>query len=99
MIKVIEVWFKEWIKMWKLRNEDRHGRDHITRLQAEERQVIRELDQFYAANDGKVVQRLQWLFDKPLATRRELRTGIIRMWLNTWKPIVDESYSTELTTG
>ena len=35
MIKVIEATLMEWLKLWKLRNEDRHGRDIESRRQAE----------------------------------------------------------------
>jgi hypothetical protein len=98
MIKVIETILQEWLKLWKLRNEDRHGRDRASRLQAEERQAIRELEQFYEDNDGVVNQRLQWLFDTPLDERREWRTGQIRIWLNSWKPVIDASYKTDLIT-
>jgi len=98
MVKIIETWLQEWLKLWKLRNEDRHGRDKATRMQAEERQAVRELEQFFEANDGIVVPRLQWLFDNyPINECRGWRTGKIRIWLNTWKPVVDESYNTALT--
>ena len=97
--KIAESWFLEWLKLWKLRNEDRHGRDGRTRLQAEERQALRELQQFYTDNDGIVVERLQWIFDTPLETRMEWTTGSIRAWINAWKPVVDESYPTELEAG
>ena len=99
MIQLIESIFREWLKLWKLRNEDRHGRDVESQRHAETRQTIRELDQFYAAHNGIVTMRLQWLFEVPLEERREQNIGIIIQWLNTWKPIVDKSYNTALTTG
>jgi hypothetical protein len=99
IIKVIEVWFTEWVSMWTLRNEDRHGRDSATRMQAEERQALRELRQFHEDNDGIVEHDLQWLFDVTLYEKMEWRTGVIRSWLNTWKPIVEKSYTTALETA
>jgi hypothetical protein len=99
MTKLIETILGEWLKLWKLRNEDRHGRDYNTRRQAEERQVLRELTQFYTANDGKVVARLQWLFATPLNERSEDPVGNIRIWLNAWTPVVEQSYKTDLETG
>jgi hypothetical protein len=71
----------------------------MTQLQAEAAQTIRELELFYTANKDNVTQRLRWIFDKPFEERRELRTGIICLWLNTWIPVVEASYKTELTTG
>ena len=99
MTKVIEVWLSQWLKLWKLRNEDRHGHDVNTRAQAEEAQVYRELQQFYEAHDGNVPERLQWIFDTPISTRMEGKVGITRLWLNTWKPVMEQSYTTALETG
>ena len=99
MIQVIESILVEWIKLWKLRNKDRHGRDVEPRRQAETRQTIQELDQFYNTHDRKVTARLQWIFSKPMEERREQNIGIIIQWLNTWKSIVKNSYNTALTTG
>ena len=99
MIKVIETILMQWVKMWKLRNDDKHGRDLESRQHAEARQTIRELEQFYMEHDGKVTDRLQWLFDNALEVRREQNIGTTIQWLNTWKPIVERSYNTALTTG
>ena len=96
---LIESIFIEWLKLWKLRNEDRHGRDIESRRQAETRQTIRELELFYAAHKDTVTAQLKWLFEEPLQDRRERNIGIIIQWLNTWKPIVEKSYNTALTTG
>ena len=71
IIRVIETVLLEWLKLWKLRNEDRHGQDMESRRRAETSQTIREVKQFYAAHDGKVTARLQWLFAEPLEERRE----------------------------
>ena len=70
-----------------------------SRQQAETRQTVRELEQFYSAHNGKVTARLQWLFAEPLEHRWEQNIGAIIQWLNTWKPIVEKSYNTALTTG
>ena len=99
MVKVIESILSEWLTMWKVWNEDRHGRAMTSRRQAETRQTLRELEQFYATHDGHVIERLQWLFAVPLETRREQNIGITIQWLHTWKPIVEKSYNTALTTG
>ena len=96
MIKVIETILLEWLKMWKLCNEDRHGR---SRRHAETKQTIQELELFYATHDGKVTEQLQWLFATALEVRREQNIGVTIQWLNSWKPIVERSYNTALTTG
>jgi hypothetical protein len=100
MIKVIAAWFQECFQLWTLCNQGRHGHYPATQLQAEAAQTIRELELFYTANTDNVAQRLRWIFDKPFEERRALHAGnIIRLWLNTWKPVVDESYKTDLNTG
>ena len=62
--QVIESILVEWLKLWKLRNEDRHVRDVELQRQAETRQTIRELEQFYAAHGGVAPARLQWIFQR-----------------------------------
>ena len=44
MVRVIESILVELLNLWKLQNEDRHGRDVESRRQAETRQTIRELE-------------------------------------------------------
>ena len=99
MTKIIDVLFKEWWKLWELRNGDRHGRDASTRATAENRQILSELIQFYENHKDTAPQRLQWLFDIPLMTRMQLQTAVIWQWLDTWKPIIEKSYTTALETG
>ena len=69
IIRVIETVLLEWLKLWKLWHKDRHGRDTESRKRAKTQQTIQELEQFYAAHDGKVTARLQWLFAEPLEER------------------------------
>ena len=65
MIKVIESTMLEWLKLWKLQNEDRHGHDMESQQKAEIWQAVQELEQFYATHNSKVPPRLQWLFTVP----------------------------------
>jgi hypothetical protein len=99
MTNVIQTWFTERLKLWTIRNEDRHGRDQAINTQAENRQAIRKLQQFYADHDGRVHHGLQWLLEESITNKMEWHTGSTVMWLNTWKPIVEESYKTALETG
>jgi hypothetical protein len=98
--QVIIGWLTEWLKLWTSRNEDRHGRDRQTRLQAEDRQYLRELELFYEKHNGHVPRRLQYLFDVPLLERLDKR-GIrdVRIWMNIWQSVVEGSYKTSLETG
>ena len=99
MTGLIDVMFKEWWKLWELRNSDRHGQDLATQTQASERQTLRELEQLYNDHKDKVGQTLQWLFAIPILTRQQMKMSALRQWINTWKPVIEESYKTALETG
>jgi hypothetical protein len=100
---------EQWWKLWTSRNEDRHGRDYATQLQAANRQALCELEQFYQNYSTVAPQQLQWLFGIPLPIRQQWPTYAIRQWLNTWTPTLDafilnartdeESYTTALEMG
>jgi hypothetical protein len=99
MTKVIDVLFAEWWTLWNSRNGDRHGRDLASQREAEAFQAIRELNLLYDTHQLSVIPRLQWLFEIPLLTRMQWQPAAIRQWLNTWKPVIEESYTTQLQTG
>lgn len=100
LTSVVDFIFQEWWKLWKLRNDDRHGRDAQTKAQLEHAQAIRELTLLYEAYSHTEDPRLSWLFDVPLATRIQTRsTSSMRQWLNQWEPVLRESYKTSLETG
>jgi hypothetical protein len=99
MTKVITKWFEQWLKLWKMRNEDRHGRDEATARHARDRQTIREATLFYEAYQDKDVGELQWLFTTPLQDRLQGNLENLRIWTQTWQPVVEKSYTTSLTTS
>jgi hypothetical protein len=47
-------WFKEWLHMWKQRNENLHGGDYHKQQQAKDHQTIHKLQLFYEKHDGFV---------------------------------------------
>jgi hypothetical protein len=97
--KVITAWFQQWLNLWKIRNEDRHGGDEATKRQAQDRQTIREIIQFYEHHTTRVDPTHQWLFDKTIQESIQGNISSQRIWLNTWKPIIEKSYTTNLETG
>jgi hypothetical protein len=99
LTNVIDYIFTQWWSLWELRNEDRHGRDLATQSQAHARQAIHELTQIYDDFQHTVPERLGWLFSTSLQTRMQWPTHALRLWINTWKPILRESYTTALETG
>jgi hypothetical protein len=65
-----------------------------------DRQTIQELVLFYAKHDGIVTPRLQHVFGMNLQDR--LAEGNIRsarIWMYTWQPVIERSYTTSLVTG
>jgi len=99
MTTIITTWLQQWLNLWKLRNEDRHGRDEDTRRQAQDNQTIHEATKFYEENATRVNPNLQWLFETPLITRTQGNISNLRIWLRTWKPVVEKSNATSLETG
>lgn len=99
MTNVITTWLQQWLNLWKMRNEDRHGRDDDTRRQARDNQTIHEATLFYNEHATRVNPTLQWLFEIPLTTRTQGNISTLRIWLRTWKPVVEKSYTTALETG
>jgi hypothetical protein len=99
MTTVITTWLQQWLNLWKMRNEDRHGRDGDTRRQAQDNQTIRETTKFYEEYSTRVNPTLQWLFEIPLTKRIQGNISTLRIWLRTWKPVVEKSYATSLETG
>ena len=87
--EVISFIFKQWWQLWELRNQDRHGHDAASRLQADALQTDRERTMFYAEYKERVPQQWSWLFNTPIATHRDRPISATRQWLNTWKPIID----------
>ena len=92
--EVISFIFDQWWKLWESRNQDQHGLDLATRLQAQAIQVDRELQLFYDDYAEVVPQHLRWIFDTSLDTHRKRSTAATKQWLNKWKPIVMEALNT-----
>jgi hypothetical protein len=74
-----------WLNFWKIRNEDRHGRDDDTRRQARDNQTIPAVAYFYDEHATRVTPTLQWLFEIPLTIWIQGNICTLRIWLSTWK--------------
>jgi hypothetical protein len=61
---VIDYLFKQWLELWKLRNEERHGMDAETRARAEKAQAHREVCQLYDLKEN-IPDHLQYLYQTP----------------------------------
>ena len=89
-VSVIEFIFVQWWQLWESRNQDRHGRDLATKLQAAHLQAHRELRLLYDEYQPRTPQTFQWLFDIDISTRKQWTTPAIWQWIHTWKPVLDE---------
>ena len=101
---LIQVILQQWWHLWESRNEDRHGRDAQTKAQAANRQAIHELDVIYNKYTIDLIPSLllpkdRWLLSVPFHTRAIWPTHAIRQWINTWEPVLQESYKTQLEVG
>ncbi len=87
-----------WLDLWECRNGERHGRDAQTRAEAQRQQALRELELLYAWK-GHVMPRHDWILAKPIEQRQQLKTYNLRVLINSYRPILEESYKERLATG
>ena len=96
---VIQTILTGWLDLWQLRNGDRHGRDKTTKAQAAKAQAVRELELIYDGHLNQILPHHNWILETPLEQRKNLRTHALRLWINCFKPVLEESYKTRLETG
>ena len=80
-VEIIDCIFANWWLLWEIRNQDRHGHNNITRVQASTIQAHRELQQFY--------DRFQSTAPQTLETRSQWSTNKIWQGLSTWQPVLE----------
>ena len=95
---IIQAILQGWLDLWHIRNGDRHGRDSQSKAQAAKAQAIRELEQLYELKEGVLPQH-QWLLETPIQQRMNLKTYQLRAFINSFKPVLEESYKERLATG
>jgi hypothetical protein len=99
--EMISTIFEYWLKLWKMRNEDKHGRDAVTRREAERQQAIRELEQMYEGNENT---QETWIIQRPMEALKGKSTYTIRAAISNYRPVLqepplEESHQTQLETG
>jgi hypothetical protein len=95
--EIISTIFDQWLELWKLRNEDRHGKDRITRKEAERKQVIRELEQNLMYEQVNTTEA--WILQRPLDEQKTKSTYTIRAIISNYTPVLEGSHQTQLETG
>ncbi len=103
---VITTIFTQWLDLWKLRNQDRHGKDSQAQDDVARRQAVTELQTLYNLQD-LVLPHHAWLFHTPLHQLQNKRTSYLRHFIANFGPLIHhscktnslESYQTRLETG
>ena len=85
-------------KRWQIRNKERHGADAQTQAQIKHQQAVTELEMLYAYKD-RILPEHNWILATPFDQRKTLKTFQLRGFIANYKPILEESYKTQLETG
>jgi hypothetical protein len=94
---MISLIFEHWLKLWKMRNGDKHGRDIAIRKAAERKQAIREIEQLYEEHADNETQA--WIIQRPITELKEKSTYTIRAAIFNYSPVLKGSHQTQLETG
>jgi hypothetical protein len=89
--------FEHWLKLWKIRNEEKHGKDAKERKEKERKQAIRELEQMY--EDHAETREEAWILQRDLNEQKTKSTYTIRAIISNYKPVLEGSHQTQLETG
>ncbi len=89
-IKFICLIWQEWIKLWKMRNEELHGRDAATRVNNERRDIKGALRVVYEQRTH-FEPRVQELLLREEHKHMQRPLWVTRNWLNVNGPIFRES--------
>ena len=84
---MIQTIWNLWFELWKMRNEDRHGKDEVSSAQAQREQALRELRLLYERRN-EVPEQDHDLFETTLDQHATQTTHHIRQWINTYQPII-----------
>jgi exonuclease III len=84
------VW-ERWYTLWKARNQEIHGHDKRTRLEAAKREARRKLNEIYS-NRSMYEANVQTLLHREVDDHTQQPVSIINNWLSLNGPIFRESY-------
>jgi hypothetical protein len=79
-VLVISFVWKQWLDLWKLRNEEIHGRDNTTRMASNTRDIENELRSVYD-NRNHFEPRVQELLLRDLQDHLQRPEWVTRNWL------------------
>jgi hypothetical protein len=96
--QIIQTIFEKWLELWRLRNEDHHGRDWHEQRIATKEQAIREVEMLYTYK-GKILPTDEWIFNLTLEQQKLKTAYVLRAFVSNYKPVIMGSYQTRLETG
>ena len=85
--QIASVILESWLDLWKIRNQDRHGRDKAHQKLALHEQVMCEIEIMYTFKT-KVLQRDHSIFDLSLDDIKDKPHQYLRQWLNTHQTVI-----------
>ncbi len=89
-IQLITLIWTQWMQLWKLWNEELHGRDKVAQTSAERREVERELRVAYD-NKHQYEPRVQELLCRDILQQLQRPTWVTRNWLTVNAQVFRES--------
>jgi hypothetical protein len=95
---IIQTIFEKWLELWRIRNEDRHGRDWQAKHMAEKEQVTREVEMLYEYK-GRIMPQQEWIFNTALDQQKFKMAYVLKVFVSNYKPVILASYQTRLETG
>jgi hypothetical protein len=90
-IKLIRLIWKEWMKLWKLRNEELHGRNAAEKARLERRAVELELREVYERRNHLEPRVRELLLTREEHEHVRQPVWVTRNWLAVNAPIIRES--------
>jgi hypothetical protein len=96
--KLIKTIFTQWLELWKLRNDDRHGHDYKIKQEAKRNQALSKVQQLYELK-GQIQSEDEWIFHTPWEQQQTKSKYVLRTFLSNHTSIVQGSYQTRLETG
>jgi hypothetical protein len=82
--------WKHWRVLWKQRNNDVHGHDASASVQAEKRDVKRQLEQIYKAR-SQLEPSVQSLLHRDIHQHLQQPSWVVKNWLNINTPLFQTS--------
>ena len=89
-VAIITVLWEQWYDLWKMRNDDIHGKDAVARAIADKREVARSLAMIYD-HRNHMEPSMQALLHPNIETHLEQSTWAIQNWINIQGPGFAES--------